>query len=161
MHYLQLILDINTKALTFLTPDSYLRRNYLSANTTIEEKTRLKKMMFENLLVNLRTYDSDALILYANDHLNNFFHLYVAQGNRVVYLFNHGIEIINISVFYENINKGESIQVAIIRDENSTTLHVNERNSTINKTALLLTEYSNKPWINPETGIILSKIIVF
>lgn len=109
-------------------------------------------MMFENLLLNLRTYDNDALILYANDHLNNFFHLYIAQGNRVVYLFNHGSEIINISVFYENINRGDSIQVAIIRNENSTTLHVNEKNSTINKTALLLDEYSNKPWINPETG---------
>lgn len=106
--------------------------------------------MFENLLVNLRTYDSDALILYANDHLNNFFHLYIAQGNRVVYLFNHGNELVNLSVTYDELNTGESIQIAIIREVNSTTLHVNDRNSTTNKTAFLLTEYSNKPWINPE-----------
>lgn len=118
----------------------------------MEEKQRLKKMMFEDLLVNLRTYDSDALVLYANDHLNNFFHLYIANGEDVVYMFNHGDEIMNVTVTYNNLNKGESIQIAIIRDENSTTLHVNEINATIDKYPMLLTEYSNKPWINPDMG---------
>lgn len=109
-------------------------------------------MMLENLLVNLRTYDSDALVLYANDHINNFFHLYIAQGNRVVYMFNHGNEIVNVSVVYEGLSKGESIQVAITRQDNETTLHVNDKNTTISKSVVLLTEYSNKPWINPEAG---------
>lgn len=55
-------------------------------------------MLLENILINLRTYDTHSLILYANDHLNNFAHLYVSNGTQIVYLFNAGNEIKNITV---------------------------------------------------------------
>lgn len=110
--------------------------------------------MRENILINLRTYDEHSLVLYANDHLNNFVHLYVTDSNKVVFLFNHGNEIVNLTLIYKQLNSGKSIQVAVIRSLESTTLHVNEVNMTISKGVLLLDEYSNKPWQNPEQEVL-------
>lgn len=113
------------------------------------------KMMTADVLMNLRTYDDDSLVLYANDNLNNFIHLFIHNGTKIVYLFNHENEIVEMNVTYEKINKGASVQLAIIRTENTTTLHVNNKNVTIEKVAKLLTNYTNKPWINPELGNII------
>ncbi|KAL0872124.1 hypothetical protein ABMA27_004544 [Loxostege sticticalis] len=146
--------NINRKALTFQTKESYLKKNYLVDNTTDAEKQRLKKMMTENVLMNLRTYDDNSLVLYANDNLNNFIHLFIHNGTQIIYLFNHEDEIVEMNVTYKKINKGESVQIAIIRTENTTTLHVNDQNTTINKVPKLLSNYTNKPWINPELEVI-------
>jgi hypothetical protein len=54
----------------------------------------------------------------------------------------------------ENLNNGKSIQVAVIRSETSTTLHVNDHNATLEKGVLLLEEYSNKPWSNPQDEVL-------
>lgn len=102
--------------------------------------------------MNLRTYDNNSLVLYANDNLNNFIHLFIHNGTKIIYLFNHEDEIIQMNVTYGSISKGDSVQIAIIRTENTTTLHVNEKNTTIDRVAKLLTNYTNKPWINPELG---------
>ncbi|XP_028171910.1 contactin-associated protein-like 5 isoform X3 [Ostrinia furnacalis] len=146
--------NINSKALTFQTQESYLKKNYLVDNTTEAEKQRLKKMMTENVLMNLRTYDDNSIVLYANDNLNNFIHLFIHNGTQIIYLFNHEDEIVEMNVTYKKINKGESVQIAIIRTENTTTLHVNDQNTTINKVPKLLTNYTNTPWINPDLEVI-------
>ncbi|KAL4713118.1 hypothetical protein ACJJTC_004504 [Scirpophaga incertulas] len=146
--------NINRKALTFQTKEAYLKKNYLVDNATDAEKDRLKKMMTENVLMNLRTYDDNALVLYANDNLNNFIHIFIHNGTEIIYLFNNENEIVQMNVTYEYVNKGESVQIAIIRKENSTTLHVNNKNTTIDKVATLLTNYTNKPWINAELEVI-------
>lgn len=151
-----MIPDINVKALTFQTKEAYLKKNYLVDNSTDAEKLRLKKMMTENVLMNLRTYDDNSLVLYANDNLNNFIHLFIHNGSEIIYLFNHEDEIIQMNVTYEYINKGESVQIAIIRTNTSTTLHVNDKNTTIDKVAKLLGNYTNKPWINPELGKVIT-----
>lgn len=75
-----------------------MKKNYFGSNDDNEEKLQLKSMLLENILINLRTYDTHSLILYANDHLNNFVHLYVSNGTNIVYLFNAGNEIKNITV---------------------------------------------------------------
>jgi len=91
------IADINNKALTFTSPEAFLKKNYFGSDDN-EEKLQLKSMLQENILINLRTYDTHSLILYANDHLNNFVHLYISNGTNIVYLFNAGNEIKNITV---------------------------------------------------------------
>lgn len=113
----------------------------------------LKDILNESVLINLRTYDSYSLVLYANDHFNNFVHLYITNAKEVVFLYNYGDEIIDLTLVYDDLNSGKSIQVAIIRNEFHTTMHVNDKNITINRGVLLLEEYSNKPWINPERGM--------
>ncbi|XP_018567332.1 contactin-associated protein-like 2 isoform X2 [Anoplophora glabripennis] len=144
--------NINTNAITFTHPESFLRRNYLTNDTSLE-KGVLKKMFQEQILVNLRTYENVALIFYANDHLNNFVHLYIENGTQVVFLFNYDNEIHNVTVNYSELNTSKSIQIAIERDENKTTLHVNDQNNTIAAGVKLIQEYSNKPWINPEREV--------
>lgn len=143
--------DINTNALTFTKPESYLKQNYINFENP-EEKYILKRIFEDLVLINLRTYDMTALIFYVNDHLNNFVHLYIDNGTQVVYLFNHGNEICNITVDYAELNTSKSVQIAIEREENMTTVYVNDKNISIPMGVLLLEEYSNKPWMNPEKG---------
>lgn len=92
-----LLTDINNKALTFTSPGAFLKKNYFGSDDD-GEKILLKSMFERNILINLRTYDTHSLILYANDHLNNFVHLYISNGTSIVYLFNAGNEIKNITV---------------------------------------------------------------
>lgn len=106
-----------------------------------------------NLLVNIRTYDKKALIIYAHDNFNNFVHLYL-DSNEILYLYNYGNEIVNLSVTNKDLTIGKSIQIAVIRKESSTELHVNEKNVTLDKGVLLLDTYSNKPWSNPEKEVL-------
>jgi hypothetical protein len=114
----------------------------------------LKGILRENLLINIRTYDDHALILYAHDNFNNFVHLYITNANEVVYLYNYGNEIVNLTVSNKELNSGKSMQIAVIRSEGSTVLHVNEHNATMEKGVNLLEEYSNKPWVNPEVEVL-------
>lgn len=147
--------DLNEKALTFINRESYFKRNYLGNNdTTAEEKEMLKGILKEDFLINLRTYDIHSLVLYANDHFNNFVNLYVTNSNQIVFLFNYGNEIINMTIVNEELNNGKSIQIAILRTDLKTTLNVNNKNISVEKGVLLLNEYSNKPWINPELEIL-------
>lgn len=137
-------------------------RNYLSATAVTptlpqrgidEERDILKDILTKDILINLRTYDTDSLVLYANDHFNNFVHLYISGGKHIVFLYNYGDEIVNLTVVDETISTLKSIQVSIVREENQTFMHVNEQSISIEQGTLLLDEYSNKPWINPDKGI--------
>lgn len=113
----------------------------------------LRNIFQDNILINIRTYDSHSLVLYANDHFNNFVHLYITNSNEVVYLYNYGDEIVNLTIVHNELSSGKSIQVAVIRTEAETTMHVNEKHITVEKGYRLLQEYSNRPWMNPEKGI--------
>ncbi|XP_051168302.1 axotactin isoform X3 [Leptopilina boulardi] len=145
--------NINNKALTFTSPAAFLKKNYFGTDED-DEKMLLKSMLQENILINLRTYDKNSLILYANDNLNNFMHLYISNGTHIVYLFNAGNEIKNITVECPDVNTGISVQIAIVHSEKSTTLHVNEYNVTLDEVPLLLEKYSNKPWVNSEKEVL-------
>lgn len=146
--------------MTFITRESFLKRNYLSTDNgsaLIEEKRDiLKGILSQDILINLRTYDVHSLVLYANDNYNNFAHLYIANGNEIVFLYNYGDEIVNLTIIDNTVSTLKSIQVAIKREEGQTVMHVNEKNVTVQKGSLLLQEYANKPWINPEKGKFLS-----
>lgn len=148
--------DINEKALTFINRESYLKRNYLGTNTSTttpsDEKDTLKGILNKDILINLRTYDTHSLVLYANDHFNNFVHLYITNGSKVVFLYNYGDEIVNLTIVDEDVSSLKSIQVAINRHETYTIMHVNNKNVTSDRGTRLLDEYSNKPWVNPENG---------
>lgn len=105
--------DINSKALTFTLPGAFLKKNYFETGD-VEEKLLLKSMLVKNILINLRTYDTHSLILYANDHLNNFVHLYISNGSSIVYLFNVGNEIKNITVQYPGGQPFSSTQESLL-----------------------------------------------
>lgn len=121
-------------------------------NDTSPEKVVLSKIFTEQILVNLRTYETNALVFYANDHLNNFVQLYIENATNVVFSFNHGNIIKNLTVRYTELNSSKPVQIAIVRQNNNTTMYVNDNNSSIPIGVKLLEEYSNKPWSNPEKG---------
>ncbi|XP_034105245.1 axotactin isoform X1 [Drosophila albomicans] len=155
--------NINEKALTFINRESFLMRNYLSVAATpaillngIEgEREMLKGILSQDVLINLRTYDTNSLVLYANDHYNNFVHLYISQAREIVFLYNYGDEIVNLTLLDETLMANlKSIQVAIIRGEQETRMHVNQRSVSIERGTLLLDEYANRPWSNPEKEVL-------
>ncbi|KAM7357468.1 axotactin isoform 3-T7 [Cochliomyia hominivorax] len=154
--------NINEKALTFINRESFLMRNYLSATaqpTAImgfveDEREMLKGILLYDILINLRTYDTNSLVLYANDHYNNFVHLYINDGREIVFLYNYGDEIVNLTVVDDSVSTLKSIQIAIIREEQQTRMHVNEQSVSVDRGTLLLDEYANKPWTNPEKEVL-------
>lgn len=80
--------------------ESFLKKNYLLNNVTNPEKMMFAEMLNRTTLLNIRTYDQNSLILYVNDHLNNFVQLYIHDGRTIVFLYNYGNEIKNVSVQY-------------------------------------------------------------
>lgn len=78
--------------------------------------------------------------------------MYIDNGTQVVYLFNYGNEIYNVTVNHNELNSSKSIQIAVIRNENSTTLYVNDENNTLPIGVKMLDTYVNKPWLNPDKG---------
>ncbi|XP_030373394.1 uncharacterized protein LOC115623264 [Scaptodrosophila lebanonensis] len=157
--------NINEKALTFINRESFLMRNYLSVAPTtamllhgIEsegERDILKGILSQDMLINLRSYDTNALVLYANDHYNNFVQLYVSQAREIVFLYNYGDEIVNLTLLDDTLVASlKSIQVAIVRGEQETRMHVNQRSVSVDRGVLLSDEYANKPWSNPEKEVL-------
>nr|AAD29408.1 AXO [Drosophila melanogaster] len=145
------------KVLTFINRESFLMRNYLSVGATPVilmhgingERDVLKGILNQDILINLRTYDTNALVLYANDHYNNFVHLYISLNREIVFLYNYGDEIVNLTLLDDTLMASlKSIQVAIVRGEQETRMHVNEHSVSIDRGTLLLDEYANKPWSN-------------
>ena len=78
---------------------SYVKKNYIQ-NIPTEVHDVLKNLTSQNILINLRTYDQNSLILYINDHLNNFIHLYIESGENVVFKFNDGNSIKTLVIEY-------------------------------------------------------------
>lgn len=76
----------------------------------------------------------------------------VFSGTKVEYLFNHDNQIYNITVPYKDLNISMSVQIAIVREDNLTTMFVNDQNNSIPIGVKLLEVYSNKPWSNPDKG---------
>lgn len=86
--------------MTSIIRESFLKRNYLLNNVSNPDKIMFANMLNKTTLLNIRTYDQNSLILYVNDHLNNFVQLYIYDGKTIVLLYNYGNEIKNVSVEY-------------------------------------------------------------
>ncbi|ROT84337.1 Neurexin-4 [Penaeus vannamei] len=114
--------DINEDALTFKTQDAKVK--YFTNNTEALGRFNLLNNTF---LLNFRTHDTSALILFVHDSLHNFVQLYLEAANRLVFLFNSGKEVTRVQVEAGNgvvFNKGQSVQVLVKRSETCTTLEV-------------------------------------
>lgn len=138
--------DINVDGLTFLSQSSFLKK----AKQVVDPDDPIQHIMTSNIYLNLRTYDSEALVLYANDHLNNFVQIHIEGGMRVIFLWNHGNKIERLEVAHKAINHGKPIQIAVTRNATHTVLHVNTESSSLAVGIYLLHQYLSHPWINPE-----------
>lgn len=93
--------------------------------------------------------------------MNNFVHLYIENATQVVFLFNYGNVIHNITVHYAELNSSQPAQIAIVREANQTIMHVDDKNCSMPIGVKMLEEYSNKPWSNPEKGRYLINNLIF
>lgn len=48
----------------------------------------LDGFLTEDILVNIRTFDTRSLIVYAYDYLNNFVQLHIEDASKIVFTFN-------------------------------------------------------------------------
>lgn len=76
----------------------FVKKNYFSNNVTDVEKAKFAMSFNSSILMNIRTYDTNSVILYVNDHLNNFVHIYITDGKMVTFMFNYEKTIMNASV---------------------------------------------------------------
>lgn len=90
--------DINTGGVTMIKREAYVNKNYLLDNFTSAEKQMFANAFNSTILMNIRTYDRNSVIMYINDHLNNFVHVYIRNGKVINFSFNYGREIKNVSV---------------------------------------------------------------
>jgi Laminin G domain len=74
----------------FRAADAYIKSVTLAKDGELMAK--LRKILTENILVNVRTHQKRALILHAYDHFNNFVMLHI-EDEHVVFSFNSGNKI--------------------------------------------------------------------
>ena len=87
-------LDINLNALTFRTASSYVEAN--ASKPDMLSHFGLGGFYHEDILINVRTFDTQAIIFYVYDYLNNFVQLHIENGSRVVFTFNSGNTIYDV-----------------------------------------------------------------
>jgi len=144
--------DINLNALTFRTASSFVE-----ANASVPEMTShlaLGGFFKEDILINIRTFDTRAVIFYAYDYHNNFVQLHIEDGSHVVFTFNSGNTIHDVRTNVTALNTGKSVQILVDREADYTVLHVNGVNSTVKAPINLLQRYARKPWTNRKKEMI-------
>lgn len=87
-------INLNTNSITFVTPESY----YVQLSN---DSHLYPSFLIKNILLNIRTYQETALILYASDHLNNFIQLH-KNGSSLALTFNTNSTIITAQVPIED-----------------------------------------------------------
>lgn len=131
--------NINENAVTFMTNNSFYH--------LMEENKEKHPALYKNIILNFYTFEDDALLLYAFDHLNNFIHLHWEKGKRVAFTFNSYQIIIQVYVDISVIHKGKPIQLHIERTPNITILNVNGKKKTVISPIKFLDQYYQNPWI--------------
>lgn len=87
-------INLNTNSITFVTQESY----YVQLSN---DSLLYPSFLVKNILLNIRTYQETALILFASDHLNNFIQLH-KNGSSLVLTFNSNSTIIYAQVPIED-----------------------------------------------------------
>lgn len=134
--------NININGITFLTSNSFFH------NKTNENETYFMSPVLEqDILLSFRTYEKKALLLYANDHLNNFVQLHFDEGKRVLFTFNSDRSVVQGIVEIPGISKGLPVQIKLSRNKDKTILIVNNKQSVINRPMKFVETYRQDPWL--------------
>ncbi|XP_067139514.1 axotactin-like isoform X3 [Centruroides vittatus] len=131
--------NINENSVTFLNNNSFYH--------LMGENKYRHPILNENIILNFFTFEDDALLLYAFDHLNNFVQLHWENGKRVVFTFNSLQTIVQVYVDVSVIYKGKPIQISVERNANMTTLNVNGKKAIVSSPIKFLQHYHQHPWI--------------
>lgn len=118
MDYSEIIyqwIDINQNALTFRTSSAFVEAN--ATTMSIASTLGLGGFFKEDILINIRTFDIRSLVFYAYDYHNNFVQLHIEDSSRVVFTFNSGNTIYDVSATVEGMVPFLNLNfILIIRD---------------------------------------------
>ncbi|XP_064487198.1 axotactin-like isoform X2 [Ornithodoros turicata] len=134
--------NLNQNSMTFITSSSCYHR---ATRGNISDP-----VLKEDILLSFRTYQSEALLLYSFNHLNNFVQLHFEKRKRIVFTFNSQRQIVQGFVEAPDLATGKIIQVFVDRRANSTILYANGVNVTIPYPISFLAKYYKDPWIEGE-----------
>lgn len=139
-------IDMNNNSITIASDDSYIHMLIYNQNT--------HSILEKDIFISFKTYEKGGLLLYANDHLNNFIMIHLNQTS-VVFTFNSQRSIVNGVVdIGERLSDGSLVQIRIDRQPNQTIFEVytNCAIECVQHSALIatplsvLTEYYHSPW---------------
>ncbi|GAV07251.1 hypothetical protein RvY_17112 [Ramazzottius varieornatus] len=106
-------IDINTKAITFESPDT----SYMQFRTIPVEN-----MFNEDLLLSFRSHSPSGILLYAHDNVHNFMQLHLWNSRQLIFTFNNGNRIKSLTVTDDSFTDGRWHQVHVQRQDNGTTV---------------------------------------
>ncbi|XP_072016174.1 axotactin-like isoform X2 [Amphiura filiformis] len=136
------------------------------------------EFLTSNLHLSFRTYQSDALIFYANDHLHNFVQLELMDSAVLIFKYNSGRQIVEVMVDSRDVstddsesnstdtmamllNDGAWVDVSIERDAEITVLKVNgEMMQEAGEPVNLLTQYHDDPFNGAEETVMPPRVFV-
>ncbi|KAL8582074.1 hypothetical protein ACOMHN_003995 [Nucella lapillus] len=132
--------NLNMDAATFNgTPHSYLTFDLSKQASPLEQ----------TIVVSFRTFQSDALLFYAHDHLSNFVQMELQQGDTILFTYNSYDSIVSGSITVpERLNDGEWHQVVAQEYYNLTKLIYGQRSHIIEYKHTKLSSYSLDPFKN-------------
>lgn len=96
-------INLNTNSITFISQKSYYMQIF-------DENSSYYPYLVKNILLNIRTYQETSLILYANDHLNNFIQLH-KNASYIALSFNSNDTIVTLQVLIDGEQKPSSNQL--------------------------------------------------
>ncbi|KAL1466814.1 hypothetical protein MTO96_042493, partial [Rhipicephalus appendiculatus] len=134
--------NLNENSMTFITSSSCYHRATLGNVSD--------PVLEQDILLSFRTYQSEALLLYSFNHLNNFVQLHFEKRKRVVFTFNSQRSIVQGFVEAPDLATGRIVQVFVDRHPDHTILQVNGDNVTIPHPMAFLSTYYKDPWIKGE-----------
>lgn len=82
--------------MTFRTSASFVEAN--ASTWAVAQSIGVAGFFKDDILLNLRTFDTRSLVFYAYDYHNNFVQLHIEEAHRVVFTFNSGNTIYDVSV---------------------------------------------------------------
>lgn len=111
------------------------------------DMTQYSGMLDKTIVLSFRTLETEALLLYAHDHLSNFVQMELQQGNTVVFTYNSDNAIVRGSITAPgNLNDGKWKQVIAQEYYNLTKLIMGEQSTIIEFKRVKLNTYSMDPF---------------
>eukprot|EP00058_Branchiostoma_floridae_P016174 XP_002601662.1 hypothetical protein BRAFLDRAFT_85745 [Branchiostoma floridae] len=127
--------NINLDAATFLTEDAFL---------LFEESQN--SVLHAGIRFGFRTVETDFVLIYAHDHVNNFVQFEVRDGLGLSVRFNLGDKITEVTVMATGISSGEWVDVVMSRSDNYLNIAANKTTKTVFTPVNLLSDYGQNPF---------------
>ncbi|KAK7508430.1 hypothetical protein BaRGS_00000669, partial [Batillaria attramentaria] len=109
--------------------------------------TQYPGILDKTIVLSFRTTQSNALLLYAHDHMSNFLQMELQQGNTIVFTYNENTAIVRGSITApESLNNGEWHQVIAQEYYNLTKLILGDQSHIIEFKRTKLRNYSIEPF---------------